>query len=87
MNCASLVPFTVFHREGELLIDESLKELEQEFGQRFVRVHRNALVAVAHIQGLEKTDEGFRVKLENIAQGPLVSRRHLPKLRKLLQSL
>ena len=84
---ADLKYVTVFHREGELLIDESLKELEQEFGQRFVRVHRNALVAVAHIQGLEKTDEGFRVKLENIAQGPLVSRRHLPKLRKLLQSL
>jgi two-component system response regulator AlgR len=84
---ADLKYVTVFHSGGELLIDEPLKELEQEFGPRFVRVHRNALVAAAYTQGLEKTDEGYRVKLDGIAEGPLVSRRHLPELRKLLQSL
>lgn len=78
---------TVFHSEGEVLIDDPLKELEQEFGSRFVRIHRNALVASAYIQGLEKTAEGHRVKLEGIAEGPLVSRRHLPELRKLIQAL
>ena len=84
---ADLKYVTVFHGDGELLIDEPLKELEREFGQRFVRVHRNALVAAAHIQGLEKTEEGQRVKLKGIEKGPLVSRRHQPELRKLMQNL
>ena len=84
---ADLKYVTVYHGAGELLIDDSLKELEQEFGQRFVRVHRNALVAAAHIQGLEKSAEGYRVKLKGIAQGPAVSRRHLADLRKLIQGL
>lgn len=38
----------------ELLLDQSLKELENRFADRFIRVHRNALVARAHIRGLEK---------------------------------
>lgn len=71
----------------EVLIDDSLKELEQELGERFVRIHRNALVAVAHIQGLEKTALGPRLKLAGVAEGPLVSRRHLPGIRHLLQQL
>ena len=32
------------YRDGEALLDESLKSLEEEFGERFVRIHRNALV-------------------------------------------
>lgn len=82
---------TVYHwaDEGikELLIDDPLKELELEFESRFVRIHRNALVAVAHIQGLEKTAEGMRLKLADITNGPLVSRRHLSAVRALLQHL
>jgi two-component system response regulator AlgR len=71
----------------ELLIDDPLKELEAEFENRFVRIHRNALVAVSHIQGLEKTTDGVRLKLADIASGPLVSRRHLSAVRALLQHL
>ena len=82
---------TVFHvadgSVGEILIDESLKDLEQEFNSRFVRVHRNALVAKAYIQGLERTEDGARVKLAGLSQGPQVSRRHMPAIRKMLQSL
>ncbi len=79
-----------YQRDGELkeqLIDETIKELEQEFSQRFVRIHRNALAAVAHIQGLEKTEEGTHLKLADIEQGPQISRRHLADVRKLLQGL
>src|SRR5262249_14975268 len=47
---------TVSHTGGELLIDESLKDLEQEFAGRFVRVHRNALVALARVDHLEKDE-------------------------------
>ncbi|MGH8369564.1 MAG: LytR/AlgR family response regulator transcription factor, partial [Gammaproteobacteria bacterium] len=49
---------TVCHTSGELLIDEALKDLEQEFAGRFIRVHRNALVAVAQVERLEKDDAG-----------------------------
>ncbi|MET0377977.1 MAG: LytTR family DNA-binding domain-containing protein [Spongiibacteraceae bacterium] len=79
---------TVFHTGGELLLDDTLKELEDEFGARLLRVHRNALVVLEHIQGLERIELGqYRVKLHNILHGPVVSRRHLPDVRKLLEQL
>jgi len=34
--------------------EESLRSLEERFGERFVRIHRNALVARAAVVGLEK---------------------------------
>jgi len=67
---------TVCHADGELLIDESLKDLEQEFADRFLRVHRNALVAIAHVERLEKDETGhFQVRLHARAQPLEVSRR------------
>jgi two-component system response regulator AlgR len=78
---------TVYHHQGEVLIDDSLKELERQYENDFVRVHRNALVAIASIKGLERCADGIRVKLADIEQGPLVSRRHLPAVRVLLDRL
>lgn len=78
---------SVLYRGGEALLDQSLKQLEQRFGEQFVRVHRNALVAVAAIQGLQRCDQGFRIKLADIDQGPLISRRHLPEIRALMEKL
>jgi two-component system response regulator AlgR len=69
------------------LIDDSLKELEKEFGDRYVRVHRNALAAVAHIQGLDKDALGLRLKINGVEEGPLVSRRQIPDIRQLMQQL
>ena len=51
---------TMRHLAGEELIEESLKVLEEEFAARFVRVHRNALVAIAHIEGLERDADGHQ---------------------------
>jgi len=51
---------TLRHVAGEELIEESLKTLEEEFASRFLRVHRNALVAIAHIEGLERDAEGHQ---------------------------
>ena len=82
---------TVFYlQEGQLrevLIDEPLKELEVELSESFTRIHRNALVSIHHIQGLEKTAQATLIKLDGVKHGPQVSRRHLPELRKLLQAL
>jgi two-component system, LytTR family, response regulator AlgR len=79
---------TVYHRHGEVLIDDTLKELEDEFGPRLLRVHRNALVACEHIVGLERIALGqYRIKLADIEHGPQVSRRHLSDVRRALEQL
>ena len=49
---------SVDHDNGHDLIDDSLKSLEAEFGDRFVRIHRSALIAVDRIDRIEKNVEG-----------------------------
>ncbi len=79
---------TAYYNEGEVLLDETLKELEQEFEGRFMRIHRNALVAINHIDGLERDKEGqCFVRLEGLDIKPQVSRRHIGPLRKLLEQI
>jgi two-component system response regulator AlgR len=78
---------TVRHSRGEDLIDESLKQLEDEFARDFVRAHRSLLVAIAHIEALERTgDEGYSLRLRGEAEPLAVSRRQLAELRKRLAS-
>ncbi len=79
---------TVRHREGETLIDDTLKELEEEFAKQFLRIHRNALVAIDKIDGLERDTAGHcSIRLRNTSYQPTVSRRHLAKVRETLDSL
>ena len=76
----------VCHQGGELLIEESLKSLEQEFAQYFVRIHRATLVARKYLSGLEKAADGrMLVRVHGVDQGLEVSRRHLPAVRKLFK--
>src|SRR5690606_27535671 len=76
------------HGEGESLLDETLKELEDEFNGRFVRIHRNALASIAHIEGLERNSDGqYYVRLAGIDVRPQVSRRHVAPLRTLLDQI
>lgn len=78
---------TVRHGGGEVLIEDSLKSLEEEFQDDFVRVHRNALVAVRAIDSLEKDDGGqFYLRLRGLAERLEVSRRLVPDVRKLIRS-
>ncbi|HTE14569.1 MAG TPA: LytTR family DNA-binding domain-containing protein [Burkholderiales bacterium] len=51
---AELKYVTVRTREREHLVEESLTRLEEEFGEKFVRVHRSCLVARAAIRGFER---------------------------------
>ncbi|NOY63014.1 MAG: response regulator transcription factor [Gammaproteobacteria bacterium] len=72
----------IHHRDGELLIEEPLKSLEREFGDRFVRIHRNALVARACLVSLSRARTGaYQVTLKGSDNCLEVSRRHLPSLR------
>jgi len=79
---------TVCSPEGRLLIEEPLKSLEAEFRDRFLRVHRNALVAVRHVEALERSAAGgYLVRLKGIAESLEVSKRLAGSVRKRLKSL
>ncbi|MFN3587053.1 MAG: LytR/AlgR family response regulator transcription factor [Moraxellaceae bacterium] len=79
---------TVRHSKGEVLIDETLKDLENEFGSRFIRIHRNALLALHYLDGLELVAPGqYQVRIKGIEDRLVVSRRHLPELRETMQKL
>ena len=74
---------TVRYVGGELLVDESLRSLEQEFPDLFLRIHRNALVARTRVSGLEKRADGAcLLRLRDCAERLPVSRRHLPEVRR-----
>ena len=82
----------VYHAGGKDLIDESLKSLETAFADRFVRIHRGALVAADRIDRLEKNAEGkVQIVLRDNSQDDLkeliISRRHVSDVRKRLRSL
>ncbi|HET8701368.1 MAG TPA: LytTR family DNA-binding domain-containing protein [Nitrococcus sp.] len=76
----------VRHSDGEDLIEDSLRQLEEEFGQRFVRIHRKVLVARGRLVGLEKQADGrCYAVLRDSNERLEISRRHLPQVRSLLR--
>ena len=78
----------VRHKDGVVLIDETLKELEEEFGERLFRVHRNAIINLSYLDYLETIDSGqYQVRFKGIDEALAVSRRHLPALRDKIQSM
>jgi len=77
---AELKYITIRTVEREYLLEESLTRLEQEFGARFVRVHRNCLVSRDFIRGFERrvNDDGdshWEVLLTGLPETLPVSRR------------
>ena len=67
---------TVRHRGGTDLIEDSLRALEEEFPTQFVRVHRNALVAIHALAAIERDAEGqYRVVVRDTGEKLDVSRR------------
>jgi two-component system response regulator AlgR len=79
---------SVRHTEGSLLVDDSLKSLEDEYGDRFLRIHRNSLVAIHYVEGLEKDSEGrYLIRFRNIDDRVEVSRRMVAATRRRLKEL
>lgn len=73
--------------EKELLIEDSLVNLEKEFGDRFLRIHRNALVATESINGVEKNPSGsWQITLDNTDNKLDVSRRHTASVRRWIRN-
>ena len=67
---AELKYITIRTAQREYLLEESLTRLEEEFGARFVRVHRNCLVARDFIRGFERrVGDGRRRALGGPAAG------------------
>lgn len=72
--------------EREYLLDESLKTLEEEFTGVFLRIHRNALVSLAHIEELHKQSDGqVLVKFHHSSETLTVSRRLVAKVKHCLK--
>lgn len=72
------------------ILEGSLTEFEERYPRRFVRVHRNALVARVAIRALEKYDdgedaEGWALRLDGVPEPVLVSRRQLAAVREALK--
>jgi two-component system, LytTR family, response regulator AlgR len=79
---------TLRTRAGEHLIEEPLVALESEFAERFVRVHRNCLVARDAVRGFERGTGGedeaqWNVVLDGVAERLPVSRRQWAEVRAL----
>jgi two-component system response regulator AlgR len=77
---AELKYVTIRTVEREYLLEESLTRLEQEFAERFVRIHRSCLVARDYVESFERQSEGetegqWAVKLRGLDERLPVSRR------------
>lgn len=72
----------IHHADGEDLIEQSLKALEEAFPDRLLRIHRNCLVARAELSELRRDADGRVWALLRSVASPLeVSRRCLSGLR------
>jgi len=86
---AELKYITVRTKTRNYILEASLADLETQFASRFIRIHRNALVARRAVRALEKhhdpeEGEGWAVRLDGVEELLLVSRRQLPGVRALL---
>ena len=76
---------TVKYRDGEVLIEESLKSLEARFSNTFIRIHRNALIAKPQLKAIRKDQQGrYLTELKDVDDKIEVSRRHVAMVRKFL---
>jgi two-component system, LytTR family, response regulator AlgR len=92
---AELKYVTARTREREFILEESLAQLESEFAARFMRIHRNCLVARDAIGGCEREhaasgegDEGearWTLLLRDVPERLPVSRRQWPQVKAVLE--
>jgi two-component system response regulator AlgR len=76
----------VQHRRGELLIEESLRQLEEAYPDQLIRLHRNCLVPPLRLLGVKTLADGrVLARLDGTDLSPEISRRNLPAVRKLLR--
>lgn len=78
---------TVFHKGGEVLTDQSLKQIEQSYPDQLLRTHRNTIVNKFHIKMLNRHADGhYYLELSEQHQVP-VSRRLVGEVKSALAKL
>ncbi len=88
---------TVRTASRSYVVDDSLTDLEPRLGESFLRVHRNAIVARAAVQALERRvveatpdaadgGEAWAVQVRSVDEWLAVSRRQLGAVREALES-
>lgn len=76
---------TVHHKNGETLSDQTLKELEQTYGNRVIRAHRNSLVNARHVEALCKSADGkYYIRIKRTQEKVPVSRRLVSEVKEQL---
>ncbi|HWU76970.1 MAG TPA: LytTR family DNA-binding domain-containing protein [Rhodanobacter sp.] len=76
----------VQHRRGELLIEDSLRQIEESHPDKLIRLHRNCLVPLTRLLGVKTLADGrVLARLDGTDSSPEISRRNLPAVRKLLR--
>lgn len=78
---------TVYHLHGEVLIEESLKTLEEDLAPLFLRVHRKALINTKYVAGLSRDQHGEQhhwLKVKHVNDPIPVSRRRLAEVRRFI---
>ena len=93
---AELKYITIRTADREYLTEEPLVDLENEFADRFIRVHRNALVSRSAIAGFERVESvgssdavgepHWVVTLRNVSERLPVSRRQWPIVKDAMRS-
>lgn len=88
---AELKYITVRTAAHSYVLEGSLNDLESRYASRFLRIHRNALVARHAVRALQKhhdpeEGDGWAVRLDRLDETLFVSRRQLAAVRALVQS-
>jgi two-component system response regulator AlgR len=86
---AELKYITVRTAVRSYILDGALNELEDKYAERFLRIHRNALIAKRAARALEKhhdpeEGEGWALRLDGVSELLFVSRRQLAAVREML---
>lgn len=83
---AELKYTTIKTVDKEYLTEEPLIGLEKEFGERFVRIHRNCLIPKAKLRGFERNrseESGWVAIIDGVSEKLPVSRRQWAQIREL----
>lgn len=92
---AELKYVTLRTAQHSYVLDDSLAELEERLGGRFLRIHRNALVARRAVRAMERrtlaagegdegAKEGWAVRVAGLDEWLAVSRRQMSQVREAL---
>ena len=74
------------HLTGEAVCDLSLRQLEENYSSRFIRIHRNTLINPAYLKALKRIDDGQYLAVLRYADEQLpISRRLVPQVRNVLE--